>query len=452
METFAAVLTAFLFWAFVAHVTIGNRLATRETAGELLLKTTSMSRSDMLAHISLGILAAIMLVNFAYIYIESVQSGYHMPSWLIFISAFVAFEIGWITIMRVVILQTEFHRHGIVTPSRGGPFSFLPWSHILYCKRLAPGRKLLIQAKDFNFQIKIDPKRIEQINAVLVQRVDTRDANGETINAERIPFEFPHEPRAIKRRLLQFNIKTALLFMVVASSAFAWLGIHLRAGWREQEALTRLEEFGVKVDYRNGRIISLDFSQGSGDLSDEDLSQLAAFKRLGRLNLSKMPITDAGLENINDLSGLTSLRLDDTKITDAGLAHIKRLTSLRYLHLNGTTITDEGLAHLVSLARLEWLGLDGTKITDAGLAHIESLTGLKHLRLGRTGVTDAGMIHLQPLMGLEWLDLNSTKVTDAGLEHLEGLDDLQDLVYYNSEITLEGTQRLKEKQPNLTAY
>ena len=452
METLAAVLTAVLFWAFVSHLTIGNRLAAREAAGRLLVKATCMSRSDLLGLIVLGVLAVAVLLSFVSIYIFRVQTGNPPTSWMVFLWSFITFEMGLAAVMAVFLSRTEFRRHGIVAPKAGGPFSFVPWSHVLYCKRLTPGDKLLIQAKNFNFQIKIDLKKIEEINAVLVDRVDTRNSNGETINAEHMPFEYPDEPRAIKRRRLQFNLKTALLFMVVASSAFGWLGIHLRAGWREQEALARLEEFGAKVGYNNGWVRSLDFSKSTGKFSDDALRHLAAFGRLNVLDLSLMPIGDAGLEHIKDLSSLISLRLDGTKVTDASLANIEGLTGLTYLHLNDTQISDKGLKHIKPLTRLEWLGLDGTQITDAGLAHLEDLTGLRHLNLGETRITDAGMIHLEPLTRLEWLYLNGTQVTDAGLVHLEGFVDLENLSCYQSKITLEGTQRLKKKQPNLTAY
>lgn len=451
METFAAILTAFLFWAFISHVAIGNRLAVRKVAGKLLVKQ-EISLLELLGYFALSLLAVAMFFFFGFVYSSSARSGYPPPSWMIFIWSFVTFEFGWIMIMRAVILQPEFRRHGIVTHHRGGPFSFVPWSQILYCKWLSPGGKLLAQAENFNIQIKIDPNNIEHVNAFLVDHVDIRNSDGETINTERMPFDHPDEPKAIKRRQLQFNLKTAMLFMVVASSAFAWLGIHLREGWREQEALARLEEFGVKADFRNGRVISLDFSEATDKLSDDDLRHLATFRRLNTLDLAQKPIGDAVLEHIEGLSSLKSLRLDGTKVTDAGLARIEGLTGLRYLHLNNIAITDEGLAHLAPLTKLEWLGLSGTKITDAGLAHLEGLTRMEHLRLGKTQVSDAGMKHLEPLKNLKWLDLNRTQVSDAGLVHLEELIDLQDLVYYHSNITLEGTQRLKKKQPNLTVY
>ena len=386
-------------------------------------------------------------------------------------------QLGSMAIIIVFNSQIEFRRHGLVAPSTDVSLSFFPWSHICYCKWLSTSGMLFIQTKNANMQIKIALNQIEKMNAVLVDHVDTRDSSGQTINADRLPFEYPDEPPPLERRRLQFNLKTALLFMVVASSAFAWLGIHLRAGWREQEALAKLEEFGVEVGYKDGRVDRLNFSKGSGSLSDDDLRHLAPFERLRWLNLSETPITDAGLEHIKNLSSLKYLMLFNTQITDDGLEHVGKLTRLKNLGLAGTQVTnaglvhlkllsrlerlgleetqvtgaglehiegltnlvclslfkisvgDEGLVHIGKLTRLEVLNLSGTQVTDTGLAHIERLTGLTSLHLTNTQVTDAGLIHLKPLTRLELLTLKGTEVTDAGLVHLEGLPDLEHILY-----------------------
>ena len=51
-----------------------------------------------------------------------------------------------------------------------------------------------------------------------------------------------------------------------------------------------------------------------------------------------------------------------TDVTDAGLEQLKDLTQLRWLDLGGTRITDVGLEHLKGLTQLEVLSLDGTEV------------------------------------------------------------------------------------------
>ncbi len=402
METFAAVLTAVLFWAFLAYLFIGNRQAAGRTAGRLLAKTADMSRGSRLGKRVLGFFAVFGLILWILMYFSGLYYGYSMSLAMLCLGLFVIPQVVWTVIMWDYNSRTEFRRHGLVSTKIGGPFTFIPWSHIRYCKWLFTGNTLLIQFKDHNVQLNVDSRQTNKITNVLVEHAEIRDSGGEPINADRLPFEYPNEPDPLEIRKLQFNLRTALLFMVLASAVFAWLGIHLRAGWREQEALTKLEESGVKVDYDNGWVRSLDFSNGSGSLTDGDLRHLKAFKHLHSLVLSETPITDAGL------------------------AHIKHLSTLKYLMLFNTPITDNGLKHVGKLTRLKNLGLDGAQVTNAGL------------------------VHLEPLTQLERLGLNETKVSGDGLVHLEGLSNLRIVSSVGSKVTEKGVQRLKKKLPKIS--
>jgi hypothetical protein len=74
--------------------------------------------------------------------------------------------------------------------------------------------------------------------------------------------------------------------------------------------------------------------------------ELKALTELETLDLSSTPVSDVGLEYLQDLSRLERLDLSDTKVTDAGLEQLRGLTNLRLLDLSGTAVTDEAAAEL----------------------------------------------------------------------------------------------------------
>jgi hypothetical protein len=62
----------------------------------------------------------------------------------------------------------------------------------------------------------------------------------------------------------------------------------------------------------------------AGWITDADLKQLAAFKRLTKLYLRNSPITDEGAKALGSLKNLSELYIGGTQITDAGVAELRR--------------------------------------------------------------------------------------------------------------------------------
>ncbi|HEX4612329.1 MAG TPA: hypothetical protein VH092_29310 [Urbifossiella sp.] len=154
---------------------------------------------------------------------------------------------------------------------------------------------------------------------------------------------------------------------------------------------------------------------------------LAAFK--GKTSLRRLSVgsgvTDAGLANVADLTGLEGLALPSADVSDTGLAHLKGLTHLGTLDLSNTKVTDAGFVHLKSLTRLYDLRVDGlTGLTGPGLAHLRTAKGLTILDLVQTGVTDDGLAGVKDLVQLKQL-LLPVKTTDTGLLHLGKLTELE---------------------------
>ncbi len=74
--------------------------------------------------------------------------------------------------------------------------------------------------------------------------------------------------------------------------------------------------------------------------------QMNASGNLLRLDLSGLPITDAGLARLNGQTQLKALYLFDTQVTGAGLKHLHGCTGLRLLQLTAAPVTDAGVAAL----------------------------------------------------------------------------------------------------------
>jgi hypothetical protein len=167
------------------------------------------------------------------------------------------------------------------------------------------------------------------------------------------------------------------------------------------------------------------------------------------IRLSKTAFSDEDLAHLKVLKNLQRLFLDSTPVTDAGVESLESLTGLIELSLSHTAVKNAALIHLKWLAGLQWLSLAGTRITDAGLARLGEATGLKGLRLAETQVSDAGLVHLAGLINLEKLDLRGTHVTDAGLEHLRNLRRLRRLQLGGTRATESGIAELKSVLPDV---
>jgi hypothetical protein len=238
-------------------------------------------------------------------------------------------------------------------------------------------------------------------------------------------------------------------------------------------ALQRFEPIITYDETRPGRpVIAIQFRPNTlAKVTDDDLAHLKSFPNLRSLDLpSHSTVTDAGLENLQEIAQLVELNVNWTKVTPAGvfkvtrrmmqrlevagvnfgdddLAMLKSMPFLRILSLRATRVTDKGLEHLKSLDQLRSLSLMSTGVGDAGLAHLEPLTALEDLDLDRTAITDAGLAHLRGLSHLRRLQVAHTAVTDAGLEHLQGLPNLKDLNVRGTTVTKEAAEKLRQRMP-----
>lgn len=186
----------------------------------------------------------------------------------------------------------------------------------------------------------------------------------------------------------------------------------------------------------SGKVTGLDLR--ATWVTDTDLRKLTSFPALTHLGLSLTHITDQGMQELKNLSGIVELDLYFAEyVTDEGLSAIKNWKKLKRLNVHGTKISDTSLEHISGITTLEVLNAGSAMVTDVGLERLGSLTNLKELTIGGNELGDAGLQALRQLPGLTYLDLSGRQGTDSnvwtismsdkGLEALLTLKELRDL-------------------------
>ncbi|MCE9565512.1 MAG: hypothetical protein K8U57_26115 [Planctomycetes bacterium] len=155
------------------------------------------------------------------------------------------------------------------------------------------------------------------------------------------------------------------------------VGSPILADDKELVAEAFVKKFGGSVSH-SGKIpgepvltVNLGGVLTDSPLKDDDLKELAPFKHLTAINLSRTQITDAGLKHLAPFKNLTIIDVGFTKVTDTGVKDIVQFKNLTMLNLNQTQVTDAALKDIAKLNKLTALFLAGTKVTDAGVAELK---------------------------------------------------------------------------------
>ena len=99
-------------------------------------------------------------------------------------------------------------------------------------------------------------------------------------------------------------------------------------------------------------------------------------------------VSDDCCKSMKGLAHLRRLTLRDIPISGAGLAQLQAATGLEMLNLAETQADDNAMQYIVGFPKLQTLNLWHTQITNAGLKHIEALKNLKVLNLMDTEIGD----------------------------------------------------------------
>lgn len=211
----------------------------------------------------------------------------------------------------------------------------------------------------------------------------------------------------------------------------------LQAAARGAEADRWIEDAGgIAARDTAGRITGIDFR--ASWVTDADLRRLAALPALTSLNLSLTRITDQGMQELRNLTGIVNLDLRFAEyVTDEGVAAIKNWKKLKRLNLHGTKASDTSLEHVSGITTLESLDVGSVMLTDVGLERLTVLPNLKRLVIGGNELGDAGLQAFRQMPGITHLDLSGRQGTDSnvwaismsdvGLEAILTLTNLREL-------------------------
>jgi hypothetical protein len=148
---------------------------------------------------------------------------------------------------------------------------------------------------------------------------------------------------------------------------------------------------------------------------DEAIDLLADCPAMHNLSIRNIPLTDAALAPLEEVSALNYVVLDNCPIRGAGLRHLQSHRNLSHLDVSSPVLTDEAFRQIGGLSHLTWLSI---ACRQRGAAETDT---------GKASITDEDLGHLQDLLDLRYLDLVGLPLTGAGLEHLERLSNLWSL-------------------------
>jgi hypothetical protein len=175
-----------------------------------------------------------------------------------------------------------------------------------------------------------------------------------------------------RRRLLQFSLRTLLLFVLLCACSCSWLAVKMQQLRKQREAIEALRHFpgGIQYDYQRAKEKVPPGPEWLRRWAGDDVLAHVEFVCLG----------------------------GNEKFTDETMVHVEALPRLKVLRIGGAAVSDAGLEHLGKLTQLEQLNLSRTGITDAGLEQLAILTHLNDLMLYETRVTAAGVAKLQTVL------------------------------------------------------
>ena len=75
------------------------------------------------------------------------------------------------------------------------------------------------------------------------------------------------------------------------------------------------------------------------------MKHIANMRQLRFLHLIHVPITDAGLVSLYDMSWLESFYVDQTHVTDEGLSELKKALPNIHMHVNDNHLTNDDSGH-----------------------------------------------------------------------------------------------------------
>jgi internalin A len=227
------------------------------------------------------------------------------------------------------------------------------------------------------------------------------------------------------RRRLRLSVRGLMVVVLILGGGLGWVVYRARV---QREAVAEIKRGGGGIAYSwqwaNGlpvlprpkppwpdwvrRLVGPDFLDTvtyvrlyGKQFDDESLRAACRLPWLEELIVVNTSVTDAGAEDLRQLTNLRSLDLRSNRITNRPLRHLGKMSELRKLwlamHLSPIPLQDKDMAFLERLTKLEDLMLPSAYLTDAWLVYIKSLKNLRNVQLYDMALTVEGLDHLKGL-------------------------------------------------------
>jgi hypothetical protein len=352
MELLTALLTGFFAWLWLLHFQRGRRTRAREAAGQLLLEVKVAERVvrrwrwARLIGVAFLLISAGMPIAMYFLLLHAPRpSMCPYPLRLMFYSftIFVEIAVYFSILLLVAIPMTrsriafEIREHGVLYIF--GQLRFVPWSGISECRWFRAKTRWRRWSRWGQ-----PPAYKRSCITVVEERIADGQKDAVTAHLSRFapvydhvgtllagPSEADASARAklptanASRFLLQFDLQSLLLLMVVVSCAASCYGVHLRRLQPQWEAVAHLKAaFQPSITDIAGVPVMLDFSKCAVKPTDGDLAYLEPLSELTSLDLSDAPVSDAGLKHLAELTRLDYVNLKGTKVTSKAAAELSR--------------------------------------------------------------------------------------------------------------------------------
>lgn len=199
------------------------------------------------------------------------------------------------------------------------------------------------------------------------------------------------------------------------------------------EKLAEVVDQGVGLE----GIKTLDLTRSP--VSNAGMASVLKLTALEVLNISFTRIDNAGLQNIADLKNLKMLVVDNTSIDKPGFEAIAKATSLIELHARSIPATDNIFEHIAELANLRVLHLDGNRnMQGKPFAELVKRNKFRELRILTAGASEFGYYGFETignLKGLEVLRAAGCKLADGSIAQIDGCVNLKFLELNENPLT-----------------
>jgi hypothetical protein len=171
------------------------------------------------------------------------------------------------------------------------------------------------------------------------------------------------------------------------------------------------------------------FVGDSNNITDSTVEDIAEWKNVSELDISRSAVTPRGLGALAGLPNLEELDMFSTECNDECAVALARLIQLRNLGIGQTAISDAGLQAIGGLQNLEELDLAfNYNLTDKGYGVLPELPTLHYARISNVGRGAVGAPTLKSVSqctAMRSLYLQEFKMPAGELKVLSGMPSLR---------------------------